>query len=104
MNAEQSNATQAVNNNESKNKYPTDNPIAQTVQNGATASGQGTENVLETSSAKQRREERMKNFDIELESKMRLEKARFEQRRSDLEMQIKELETKHSLLEEEREL
>ena len=54
MNAEQSNATQAVNDSESNNNYPMDNPVAQTVQNGATASGQETENVSETSSAKQR--------------------------------------------------
>ena len=51
MNAEQSNATQPVNDNESNN-YQTDNPVAQTVQNGATASGQETENASETSSAK----------------------------------------------------
>ena len=55
MNAEQSNTTQAVNDSESNNKYPTDNPVAQTEQNGATASGQEKENVSETSSAKQRR-------------------------------------------------
>ena len=104
MNPEQSNATQAVNNSESNNNYPTDNPIAQTVQNGATASGQETENASETSSAKQRREERMKKFDIEFEIKIRLKQARFERRRLELEMQMKELETKHQLLEEEREL
>ena len=104
MNAEQSNATQAVNDNESNNNCPTDNPVAQTVQNGETASGQDTENVSETSSAKQRREERMKKFDIEFETKMRLEQARFERRKLELEMQMKELETKHQLLEEEREL
>ena len=104
MNAEQSNATQAVNDSESHNNYPTDSPVAQTVQKGATASGQETENVSETSSAKQRREERMKKFDIEFENKMRLEQGRFERRRLELEMQMKELETKHQLLEEEREL
>ena len=103
-NAEQSNATQAVNDSENNSNYPTDSPVAQTVQNGATASGQETENASETSSAKQRREERMKNSDIELETKMRLEQARFEQRRLELEMQMKELETKHKLLEEEPEL
>ena len=69
MNAEQSNATQAVNDSESNN-YQTDNPVAQTVQNGATARDQETENASETSSAKQRREERMKKFDIEFETKM----------------------------------
>ena len=84
MNAEQSNATQAVNDSESNNNYPTDNPVAQTVQNEATASGQETENVSETSSAKQRREERMKKFDIEFKTKMRLEQARFERRRLEL--------------------
>ena len=104
MNSEQSNATQAVNDSKSNNNYPTDNPVALTVQNGATASGQETENVSETSSAKQRREERMKKFDIEFKTKMRLEQARFERRRLELEMQMKELETKHQLLEEEREL
>ena len=104
MNAEQSNATQAVNDSESNKNYPTDNSVAQTVQNGATASGQETENVSETSSAKQRQEERMKKFDIEFKTKMRLKQARFDRRRLDLEMQMKELETKYKLLEEEREL
>ena len=99
MNAEQSNTTQAVNDSESNNNYPMDNPVAQTVQNGATATGQETENVSETSSAKQRREERMKKIHIEFKTKMQLEQARLE-----LEMQMKELETKHQLLEEEREL
>ena len=68
-NAEQSNAAHAVNDSESNKNYPTDSPVAQTVQNGATASGQETENVSETSSAKQRREERIKKFDIEIETK-----------------------------------
>ena len=100
----QSEATQALNDSESNNNYPTDNPGAQTVQNGATASGQETENASETSSAKQRREERMKKFDIEFKTQMRLEQAWFEQRRLELEMQMKELETKHQLLDEEHEL
>ena len=104
MNAEQSSATQAVNDSQSYSNYPTENPVAQTVQNGATASGQETENVSETSSAKQRREERVKKFDIEFETNIRLEQARFERRKLELEMQMKELETKHQLLEEEREL
>ena len=50
MNAEQSNTTQAVNDSERNNNYPTDDQVAQTVQNEATASGQEMENVLETSS------------------------------------------------------
>ena len=104
MNAEQSHTTQAVNGSESINYYTPDNPVAQTVQNGAPASGQGTENVSETSSAKQTREERMKKFYVEFKTKMQLEQARFERRKLQLEMQLKELETKHQLLEEEREL
>ena len=63
MNAEQSNAAQAVNNKVSNSNYPTDNPVAQTVQNAKIFS-------------KARREERMKKFDVEFESKMRLEQAR----------------------------
>ena len=104
MNAEQSNKTQAVNNSESNNDYPTDNPVAQTVQKGVTAKGQETENVSETSSAKQRREERMNKINVEFKTKVRLEQAWFERRRLELEMQMKELETMHQLLEEEREL
>ena len=92
-----------MNDSESNSNYPTDNPVAQTGQNGATASDQDTENVSETYSAKQRREKRMKKFDIEFETKMRLEHARFERRKLELEMQMKELETKHQVLEEERE-
>ena len=104
MNAEQSNTTQAVHDSKNNNNYPTDNPVAQKVQKRATASGQDTENISETSSLKQRPKERMKRFDIEIETKMRLEQARFERRRLELEMQMKELETKHQLLREEREL
>ena len=89
---------------ESNNNYPTNFPVAQTVQNGAKASGQDTENVSETSSAKQKREEKMKKTDIDFATKMRLEQARFERRKLELEMQMKEPETKHQLLEEEREL
>ena len=51
MNAEESNAIQAVNDTESNSNYPADNPVAQTVQSGATASGLETENVSEKSSA-----------------------------------------------------
>ena len=104
MNAEQSTATQELNDNKSNSNYPTDNPVAHTVQNEATASGQETENISETSSAKQRREERVKKFDIEFKNKMRLEHARFERRKLEVVMQMKELETKRYLLEEELEL
>ena len=104
MNAEQSNTTKSVNNSESNSNCPTNKPVAQTVQNGATASGRETENVSETSSAQQRREERMNKFEIEFKTKMRFEQARFERRRRKLEMQMRELQTKHQLLEEESEL
>ena len=93
-----------MNDSEGNNKYSTNNPVAQTVQNGATASGQQTENVSDLSSAKQRREEMMKKFDIEVENRMRQEHARFERRKLELEMQMEELETNRQLLEEEREL
>ena len=49
----------------------------------------------------------MKKFetkDEEFETMMQLEEARFERRRLELQMQMKELEIKHQLLEKEREL
>ena len=84
MNADHINATQTVNDSEINNNYPTDNPIAQTEQSGATASGKETDSDSETSSANQRRDERTKNFAIELETKMRLEQVRFERRKLEL--------------------
>ena len=50
------------------------------------------------------REERMNKFDIEFENKMPVEQTCFERRKLELEMQMKELETKHYLPQEEREL
>ena len=73
-------------------------------KNGATASGQDTEKVSETTSAKQMREERLKKFNAEFKTKMRLEQARFERRKLEKEMQIREPKTKHQLPEEESEL
>ena len=104
MNAEQSNATQAVNGIESNINNPSDNPVAQTVQNKASGSSQDLENVSETSAAKQRREERMKKIDIKFKTKTTLEQGRFQRRKLELEMQMKELKTKHQQLEKEREL
>ena len=89
MKAEQTKTTQPVKDNESNSNNLLDNPVAQTVQNGATAIGQDTENVSETFSAKQRREERMKKFDIKFETKMRLEHAMFERKTIELEIQVK---------------
>ena len=104
MNTQQSNTSQAVNESESNKNYPTDNSATQMLQNGTVANDQNTENISETSSAKQRRKERMKKFDFEFETQLRLKQARFERRKLELEMQMKELETKHQLLEQEREL
>ena len=104
VNRDQGKASQAMNDTENNNKYPADNSVAQTVQNGTTASGQDTESVLETSAAKQRRYGRVKKIDIEFETKLQLEQAKFERRKLELEMHINDLENKHLLLEEEREL
>ena len=104
MNTEQGNTSQAVNEGEINNNYPTDNSAKQTLQNSTVANDPNTENISETSSAKQRREERMKKFNIKFETQLRLEQARFERMKLELEMQMKELETKHQLLEQEREL
>ena len=41
MNAEKSNTTQAVNDRKGNNNYSTDNPVAQTVQNGLKRPGDG---------------------------------------------------------------
>ena len=81
MNTEQSNTSQAVNESESNNNYPTDNSATQMLQNVTVANDQNTENISETSSATQRREERMKKFDIEFETQLRLKPAKFERRK-----------------------
>ena len=49
-------------------------------------------------------EERMKKFDIEFETKLRLEQARFDRRKLELAVQMKVLKTNHQILEEGREL
>ena len=102
MNAEQRNTTQAVYDSDSQTNYPTDNTFAESVQNIATGEGQDPKIVSETSSGKQRRQERMEKLDIEFETKMRLEQAQFERRKLKPAMPMQELKTKHHLLEEER--
>ena len=84
MNTEQSSPNSTMIDSENSNNYPRDNPVAQIKQSGATAGSQDNENVSETSSANQRGEERIIQFDIVFEIKMRLEQARFEQRRPEL--------------------
>ena len=59
---------------------------------------------METSAAKPGRDERMKKFDIEFETKLQLEQAKFERRKLELEMQMKDSENEQQLLEEERAL
>ena len=49
--------------------------------------------------AKQRREERMKKFDIDFEKKLQLEKACLERRKLEPQKLMKEYEMKHQLLE-----
>ena len=65
---------------------------------------QDTENVSEASSVKRRVEERMKEIEIESETKLQLERAQFDRKRLDLEMQMKEQEMQHQLWEKKREL
>ena len=74
------------------------------MQNGAAASGQDTENVSETSSAKQRRNERMRKINIEFESILQPKQVRFDWKTLERLMQLKELEAKQQLLKKEREL
>ena len=88
--AEQSNATQSVNEKESNNSYPTDSPVAQTVYIGGTVNDHDTENFSKLSSAKQRCEERAKKFNIELQTKLRLEQVQLERKKLEMETQTKE--------------
>ena len=53
---------------------------------------------------KRRVEERMKEFEIEFERKLQIERAQFHRKRLQLEMQMKELEMQHQLRQKERDL
>ena len=57
---------------------------------------QDTEHASEASSVKRRVEERMKEFEIEFEAKLQIERAQFDQKKLDLEMQMNELEMQTS--------
>ena len=46
----------------------------------------------------------MKEFEIEFETKLQIERAQFDRKRLELEMQMKELEMQHQLREKERHL
>ena len=82
----QNKPVQAVNQNERFNNYPMENSVAQKLQYGKTTSCQDTEKL-----------------NIAFRTKLQLEQARFQRRNFELEVQMRKLETKHQLLQEERE-
>ena len=88
------------NQNHDSTSYATTNTVARIVQ----TISQDTENVSETSSVKRRVEERKKEFAIEFERKLQIERAQFDRKRMELEMQMKELEKQHQLRQKERDL
>ena len=85
------------NQNHGNTKNATTNTVTRTIN-------QDTENASEASSVKRRVEERMKEFEIEFEAKLQIERAQFDRKRLDLEMQMKKLEMQHRLREKERDL
>ena len=74
------------NQNNDNKSYATTNTVTRIVQ----TINRDTENVSETSSVKRRVGERMKEFEIEFETKMQIEGAQFDQKRLELEMQMKD--------------
>ena len=88
------------NQNRDSTSYATTNTVTRTVQ----TINQDTENVSETSSVKCWVKERMKEFKIEFERKLQIERAQFDRKRLELEMQMKELEMQHQLRQKERDL
>ena len=88
------------NQNHDSTSYATTNTVTRIVQ----TINQDTENVSETSSVKRRVEERIKEFEIEFERKLQIERAQFDRKRLELEMQMKELEMQHQLRQKERDL
>ena len=80
--------------------YATTNTVTRIVQ----TINQDTENVSETSSVKRRVEERIKEFEIEFERKLQIERAQFDRKRLGLEILMKELEMQHQLRQKERDL
>ena len=85
------------NQNHGNTSNATTNTVTRTIN-------QDTENASEASSVKRRVEERIKEFEIEFERKLQIERAQFDRKRLDLEMQMKELEMQHQLREKERDL
>ena len=85
------------NQNHGNTSNATTNTVTRTIN-------QDTENASETSSVKLQVEERIKEFEIEFERKLQIERAQFDRKRLDLEMQMKELEMQHQLREKQRDL
>ena len=88
------------NQNHDNTSYATTNTVNRIVQ----TINWDTENVSETPSVKRRVEERMKEFEIDFETKLQIERAQLDRKWLELEMQMKELEMQHQLREKERDL
>ena len=88
------------NQNNDNTSYATTNTVNRIVQ----TINWDTKNVSETPSVKRRVEERMKEFEIDFETKLQIERAQLDRRWLELEMQMKELEMQHQLREKERDL
>ena len=88
------------NQNHDSTSYATTNTVTRIVQ----TINQDTENFSKTSSVKRRVEERIKEFEIEFERKLQIERAQFDRKRLELEMQMKELEMQNQLRQKERDL
>ena len=88
------------NQNHDNTSYATTNTVKRIVQ----AINRDTENVSETPSVKRRVEERVKEFEIDFETKLQIERAQLDRKWLELEMQMKELEMQHQLREKERDL
>ena len=83
-----------------QNHYNTSNATTNTV----TRINQDKENVSETFSVKGRVEKQMKDFEIEFERKLQVERTQFDRKRLELEIQMKELEMQHQLRQKQRDL
>ena len=73
------------NQNHDNTSYATTNTVTRMVH----TINRDTENVSETPSVKRRVEERMKEFEIDFETKLQIERAQLHRKRLELEMQMK---------------
>ena len=90
---EQNVGIQEFNQNYDNTSYATTNTVTRIVQ----TINRDTEKVSETSSVIRRVEERMKEFEIELKTKLQIERTQFIRKRLELEMQMRELKMQHPL-------